>query len=400
MVSYLNLSSGVAGWRAAVLFPLLAYLVSRLAMLVIGLVARDQMLNPVDYVWIYHDRVWLDIWGVWDTGWFLSIMSQGYDHAVSTNPDTPLQANWAFFPLYPMLAAVVADLTGLSDFVSLLVVSNLCFIAALIWIHAETVDLYGPKAAKWTVVLLCVVPGSHVFSSAYSESTFLLFVVGTLAMARNGHWLAAGCLAALAVLTRNFGVLLLVPMAVYFVEREVKPPTLKAGWMSGLLTVLGSRRFLAFAASVLLPCLALGGFMAFLHERTGDFLAFVTIQRAWGRTADWPFAALLRPVLELWLFPLVLWPSAIAAWVATGLCIVMVWQRQWAHAAFAFIGLTVLLTAGLLSVFRLVLPIAPFFMMAGSLMACWPRIGLALLPVMVMTEAFLMWGWALGWPVY
>jgi len=140
--------------------------------------------------------------------------------------------------------------------------------------------------------------------------------------------------------------------------------------------------------------------MAFLHERTGDFLAFVTIQRAWGRTADWPFGALLRPVLELWLFPLVLWPSAIAAWVSTGLCIVMFWQRQWAHAAFSFIGLTVLLTAGLLSVFRLVLPIAPFFMMAGSLMACWPRIGLALLPVLVMTEAFLMWGWALGWPVY
>ena len=111
MVPYSNLSSGVAGWRAAVLFPLLAYLVSRLAMLVIGLVARDQMLNPVDYVWIYHDRVWLDIWGVWDTGWFLSIMSQGYDHGVSTNPDTPLQANWAFFPLYPMLAAVVADIT-------------------------------------------------------------------------------------------------------------------------------------------------------------------------------------------------------------------------------------------------------------------------------------------------
>ena len=166
-------------------------------------------------------------------------------------------------------------------------------------------------------------------------------------MARNGHWLAAGCLAALAVLTRNFGVLLLVPMAVYFVERELKPPTLNAGWMSGLLTVSGQPAvFWAFAASVLLPCLALGGFMAFLHERTGDFLAFVTIQRAWGRTADWPFGALLRPVLELWLFPLVLWPSAIAAWVSTGLCIVMFWQRQWAHAAFSFIGLTVLLTAG------------------------------------------------------
>jgi len=400
MVSYSNLSSGVAGWRAAVLFPLLAYLVSRLAMLVIGLVARDQMLNPVDYVWIYHDRVWLDIWGVWDTGWFLSIMSHGYDHAVSTNPDTPLQANWAFFPLYPMLAAVVADLTGLSDFVSLLVVSNLCFIAALIWIHAETVDLYGPKAAKWTVVLLCAVPGSHVFSSAYSESTFLLFVVGTLAMARNGHWLAAGCLAALAVLTRNFGVLLLVPLAVYFVERELKPPTRKAGWMAGLLTVPRSRPFPAFAAAVLLPCLALGGFMAFLHERTGDFLAFVTIQTAWGRTADWPIMALLRPVLELGRFPLALWPSAIAGWVATGLCIVLVWKRQWAHSAFSIVGLAILLTAGLLSLFRLVLPIAPFFMMAGSLMACWPRIGFALLPAIVLTEAYLMWGWALGWPVY
>jgi len=386
--------------QSAIFIPLLAFLISRLALLLIGLIARDQILTPGDYVWIYHDWDWLDIWGVWDTGWFLSILTDGYMSSVSSNPGTPLQANWAFFPLYPMLGAAVSGLTGLSPFASLLVVSNLCFIAALIWIRQETEQLYGAKPANWTVLLLCVIPGSHIFSSAYSEASFLLFVVGTLAMARKGHWLAAGCWAALAVLTRNFGILLLAPMAVYFLQQEIAPSTTMAGRATNLLKVYKSKRLPSFIVAVLLPCLALIGFMTFLYFRTGDFLAFLTIQMAWGRNADWPFLALFNPFFNITQFPLSLWPSVMAGWVAAGLCFALVWKRQWAHAVFSTIGLTILLTAGILSVFRLVLPIAPLWMMAGNLLAAWPRIGFALLPVAVAAEACLMWGWAKGWPVY
>ncbi|WP_422373340.1 mannosyltransferase family protein [Hoeflea sp.] len=383
--------------------PVLAFALSRLALLLIGLLARDLAFVPEDYVWIYDGRSWLDIWGVWDTGWFLSVMTNGYMSAVSTSPETLSQANWAFFPLYPMMAFAVAELAGLSGFVALLVVSNLCFLAALVWVRAETQALYGSAAANWAVVLLCAVPGSHVFSSAYSEATFLLFIVGTLAMARQGRWLIAGGLAALSVLTKNFGVLLLAPMAVYYAQRNFSGPLTLQSLISGFPGSGGRGEFARFAVSLMLPCLALGGFMLFLHFRAGDFLAFATIQSAWGRSMNLPIVALFTP-LGPWLgfagFSAYLWPSVIAGWVALGLCIALLFKRQWAHASFCIPGMFVLLSAGILSVFRLVLPLAPLAMVAASLMVARPKISWVLLALIVLAEALLMWGWALGWPIF
>lgn len=393
----------MAGLISGIGIPVLAFAVSRLALLLIGLLARDLAFVPEEYVWIYDGRTWLDIWGVWDTGWFLSVMTNGYMSVVSTDPDTLSQANWAFFPLYPMMAFSVAELTGLSGFAALLLVSNLCFVAALIWVRAETQELYGSAAANWAVVLLCAVPGSHVFSSAYSEATFLLFIVGTLAMARQGRWIMAGVLATLAVLTKNFGVLLLAPMAVYYFQRNFTGPMSLPNLISNFPGTGGRGELASFAVSLLLPCLALGGFMLFLHFRAGDFLAFATIQSAWGRSMSIPIVALLKPfgpLLGLDGVAVHLWPSVIAGWVAIGLCMALLLKRQWAHASFCIPGMIVLLSAGILSVFRLVLPLAPLAMVAGSIMSSRPRLSYLLLAPIVVAEALLMWGWALGWPIF
>ncbi|WP_420408924.1 mannosyltransferase family protein [Hoeflea sp.] len=391
------------GVCAGIGIPVLAFVLSRLALLAIGLLARDIAFVPEEYVWVYDSRAWLDIWGVWDTGWFISVMNSGYMSAVSTDPDTLSQANWAFFPLYPMMAYAVAELTGVSGYVALLVVPNLCFLAALIWIRAETQALYGTAAANWAVVFLCVIPGSHVYSSAYSEATFLLFVVGTLAMARQGHWLTAGCMAAAAVLTKNFGVLLLAPIAIYYLQRNFTDPLSARSLISAFPGRGGYRGLARFAVSMSLPCLALGGFMLFLYFRAGDFLAFATIQSAWGRSMLLPIVALLSPLgplVGIGGFTIYLWPNVIAAWVALALSIALLFKRQWAHASFCILGMLLLLSAGILSVFRLVLPLAPLAMVAGSLMAARPKRSYLVLVLILPMEGLLMWGWALGWPIF
>ena len=64
-----------------------------------------------------------------------------------------------------------------------------------------------------TVALLCAAPGSYIFSSGYTESLFLLAITACLLLLRARRWMAAGGFAALAVLTRNLGMGLVLPFA-------------------------------------------------------------------------------------------------------------------------------------------------------------------------------------------
>ena len=65
----------------------------------------------------------------WDCKWYLTIINDGYDHAVRTHPKIWKNlANWAFFPLYPNLVAITAKIT-MSDpvFAGILFKSVICF---------------------------------------------------------------------------------------------------------------------------------------------------------------------------------------------------------------------------------------------------------------------------------
>ncbi len=373
---------------------------TRLGLEAIGLAARGAFEGKLafDYVWVYADRAWLDIWGVWDTGWYLDIVRHGYDAAPKSSGPVAGQANWAFFPAYPLLAAAIGGVTGLGAFPAMVGLSNLCFTLALVLLWREAESLFGASAARAAVVLLCVVPGSYVFSSGYTESLFLLLVLATMALARHEWWVLAGAAAAGAALTRNLGVCLVVPLAV--LAWQALGPTLLArcrqvGVRVWLMT---DREGQAVALALVLPVAALAGFMAFLWVRTGDPLAFVSIQAAWGRQIDSPFATLLAPVVG----PGGLTATRTAAWVtavlALGLAAVMAAWRSWALAALAGLLLLIPLSAGLESVMRYVIVVYPVFLAAGALLGRRPAWLTLLSSVLALLNGFYMACWALGLP--
>jgi hypothetical protein len=143
----------------------------------------------------------------WDAAWYLGIADSGYD--------IPERA--AFFPLYPLLVKAGGVLIG-SPLLAALVVSTGAFVVALTVLHRLAVIEVGPDAARWTVVALALFPGSLWFSAAYSESVFLAVSVGAVLAARRGHWAWAGALGALAAATRSAGLLLLVPLALLWLD--------------------------------------------------------------------------------------------------------------------------------------------------------------------------------------
>lgn len=144
----------------------------------------------------------------WDAVWYLTIAHDGYG-----SPGDHPQA--AFYPLYPLLMRIVGWLVG-SPLLAGILISLVCLLAALVLLHRLATIELGARDARGTVLLVAFFPTALFLSAVYSESLFLLLSVGAFLAARQGRWAWAGALGALAALTRNSGVLLLVPLLLLF----------------------------------------------------------------------------------------------------------------------------------------------------------------------------------------
>lgn len=382
------------------LFCLGTFLASRLFLELVGYAAYDFILPNLKsntYVWQYTSFKWLDMWGAWDTGWLLSIVNDGY--AQGPRPLNE-QVNWAFFPAFPIAARYIAVITGLSPIASMVLLANVCFIIFLYAVWQETCVLYGDKAADICVLLFCFAPGTHFFSSAYTESMFLMFTMIALTCARKNNWIMAGVAAALATMTRNTGLLLLLPFAIYAIylmnERE------SSGSISERFLNFArnnTKSFVCIGLSALIPLAALGGHMMFLHYRTGDALAFLNIQAAWGRVLVLPHVTLKNMFIHIG-HDTRFYFDSVYAWIAILLCLVLLKNRNWPHAAFAIASILIFLSAGLGSVFRYTIGVAPFTMVAASILVRYPRVFPVVLGMCAVASSGLMVGWVTGLPVF
>jgi Gpi18-like mannosyltransferase len=148
-------------------------------------------------------RVFVDPWGRWDSLIYMNIVESGY-----RGDDGTAQ----FHPLLSWLATPLNWLTG-SPLLSLLLVSSL---ASLLLLFAfERLARYDlePATARTATLLLLFLPTSFIFFAPYTEGLFLLFAVLCFLCARQRSWWLAGLAGALATLTRQQGLFLLLPLA-------------------------------------------------------------------------------------------------------------------------------------------------------------------------------------------
>lgn len=190
-------------WLELRLFTgLLVALVSTLRPLTV----REQMIAlwpPSAPLGAWLERTLVAPWERWDTVSFVNIVARGYRLEDGTAQ---------FHPLLPLLATPIGWITG-QPLLSLLIVSSVvCLALLVVFERLARLDM-EPAVARTSTILFLFSPLAFVLFVPYTEGLFLLCAVLCLFWARKQIWGLAGLAGALAVLTRQQGVFLMLPLA-------------------------------------------------------------------------------------------------------------------------------------------------------------------------------------------
>lgn len=221
----------------------------------------------------------------WDAQWYAGIAAHGYGF-VRLHPDGRLLADYAFFPLYPMLERLGSRFTGLAYADAGLVVSGLGSGVAAWGIFAVVDLLHGRRVALVSTVAWAALPIGIVQSMAYSESLFTALAAWALLAVLRGRWMTAGMLACLAGVTRPVGVAVVVAVAVAAVcaMRSGRQPAVN-GQLGGQLGAEAGWPLRPLTAAVTAP-VGWFGYVAWVGLRTGSPLGYFEVTDHWGNTFD------------------------------------------------------------------------------------------------------------------
>jgi hypothetical protein len=219
----------------------------------------------------------------WDCRAYLGIIEYGYMVEPYTGDKRWAgQANWAFFPLYPLLVWSVHAVARLSPLAAGMLVSNGAILAG---VHIGCRYLRSTRLDQSVapfVILVLAGPYSFYFSSVYTEALFFLLTCAAFLQWSNDRPIRASAVGFFLSMTRLVGVFMVVAFAVDLLGRyRLKAP----------LVVL--RRPEIIVAGLLAPA-GLFVYMAYLYHHVGDAFAFGHVEVAWGRSPGNPLGYLLH----------------------------------------------------------------------------------------------------------
>jgi hypothetical protein len=352
--------------RAGLIFCLEVFIVVRLGLLVLGLVAVG-LFPPLEPVSVpgwparsLPDPGWHNLFTAWerfDALWFLRIAADGY---------RATDGSAAFFPLYPVAVRIVSALLGGHPFAAGLLVSNASFLGALLVLYTLTRSELSERVARTTVVLLCCFPTSFFFLAPYSESLFLLLAVSALWAARRRRWGIAAAAGFGAALTRSVGLVVALAMAVEAIQQrgEARDRPLLPGLAAASAGGLGTFAVLAFWAA-----------------KAQDWLAPLDQQANWERSFSWPWMTLIdgsRAAFRYlgdtngsyWLIDWLIVVPVLAA------AVVVLIRYRWTYGIYVWGSLLIPLSfifedRPLMSMPRFVLPLFPAFWAMAEVLGRW-----------------------------
>jgi hypothetical protein len=265
-------ASAFFGTRVAILF------VGYLAVFLIGY-------RPPGAPWKIDPNEFVNLQARHDAGWYLNVAIDGYSYTPDATPD--YQQNVVFFPAFPMAMRAVGRLFGGAPTSYLFggtLIALVSFFWALSYLFRFARDMLGDSDQAATAMwFLAAYPFALFFSALYSESLYLLAIVGACYHFRRREYGRAAIWGLLAGLDRAPGCFLSVVLALMAVSPWLPP------WLAGgpaadrARSSADGHRLIPALASAAMPGVGVLVFSAYLWSLTGHPLAWEAGHAAWGR---------------------------------------------------------------------------------------------------------------------
>ncbi|MHB2017576.1 MAG: glycosyltransferase family 39 protein [Candidatus Xenobia bacterium] len=144
-----------------------------------------------------------------EAGRYVAIAHYGYRSAV----------DYHVLPAWPCVIKLFSLLAG-DEPMAALVACNLCFALALWFLLKLGRELVGEEAAVVGTAVCAFFPSSLVESLGGPDALLLFTLVAAHCFARQDKWPLAGLMGCIAALTRDVGLLLLIPLLVEYVVQK------------------------------------------------------------------------------------------------------------------------------------------------------------------------------------
>jgi len=323
-------------WNIMV-FALLAVTVSRVLFVAVYAVFAARSGSEVPF---------FDALNRWDAGWYRDIIQNGYSLEPSGH-EAGDAANWAFFPLLPMVVGFFHKLTGLE--VNLVASTlNTLFLAALIIITFHYIMETRGSVGEAVGVSIVLSFGAYslYFSMLYTEALYLLLLMLVLYFLQKEKYLAMGIAGALLSGTRNTGVMVVFAVGIKVLVDYCMSTREQKSVLDFIKVTLCNWKLVL---GVCLIPFGLFAFMAYLGWKIGDPLAFLHVQVAWGGEIGNPLAVLWRGFRSSSGRDIFLAACGMAGILITGYLVI---QRRFHEVALAMILLMIPLSVRLQSIPR------------------------------------------------
>lgn len=338
-------------------YILVMFFGTRIALSIIGEFSRRLLASHFVDQRIWTSNVWLDIWGVWDTGWYMDISQNGYTARVLDGL-VSFETNIVFFPLYPLLMRCVGSVIG-DDYTAGFIISNFSLMIACVYLYKLVRLDSDESSALRSVKYLLLFPISFILSGVFTESLYLALSLICFYYARTGKWHLAGISGFFLALTRSVGVLIALPL----LYEGLVPLLKKLKENRNLKSFKESKDEILPLLYLLLIPLGTISFMVFNFYLTGDFLAFVHGQVAWGRYHGSPVEFLIDGYKGN------MYSTFEAVFTVISLLIFLLFFKKFrfSYWLFAMYSILVPLSTGIQSMPRYILVIFPLYILFADI---------------------------------
>ncbi len=298
-----------------------------------------------------------------DSYWYKKIAENGYPNITKkedigySNGAIFKQSSWAFFPFYPYLLKSTMYVLGI-DFETSAFFWSLFFSIAMIigFYWFGTIFFKNNELAFYTSCLLIFFPFTFYFSVFFTEVLFLTFVIFSFITVHYKRLFLLFFLLIPLVLLRPNGIIVILPLYIYFLEKQsiIEKNKIKWNKVFEKNNLLNSLFFISGPIVFLVYCF-------YQYSVTGYFFAFSIAQQGWYREFMLPFLSFFRSS-DL--------NTQFNSWYTIAVIIFAFWNRKKLPLSFnVFILLSVLLpllSGSVMSMTRFVSLLFPLYFLVSK----------------------------------